>query len=211
MWPDVLVCFSDDGWLWPEIARCLPSVAPPLAPRNLVSIANVRGIEHSEPFHLVISRAGRTWVALVSWPACQGCRRVCAGCARSRAGPFALSVGARCERWLRRPRAEQWRAAHGQNRTAACIGSREVSRSCRGWAPSARRPATASTCRCTWCPARLLSRMGQVPGADIVQGAAGEQVVAWLPGVGGDAGGERWRRWPGGVRGELAGAPGPSQ
>jgi len=53
---------------------------------------------------------------------------------------------------------------------------------------------------------------GQVPRADGVQGAAGEQVVAWLPGVGGDAGGERWRRWPGGVRGELlAGAPGPSQ
>jgi hypothetical protein len=116
-------------------------------------------------------------------------------------------------------RAGQWRAAYGQNRTPASIWSREVSRSCRGWAPSARRPATASTFRCTWCPARLLSRMaGQVPGADCVQradcvqGAAGEQVVAWLPGVGGDAGGERWRRWPGGVRGELlAGTPGPSQ
>ena len=53
---------------------------------------------------------------------------------------------------------------------------------------------------------------GQVPGADCVQRAAGQQVMAWLPGVGGDAGGERWRRWPGAVRGEvLAEAPGGSQ
>ena len=53
---------------------------------------------------------------------------------------------------------------------------------------------------------------GQVPGLTVFRGLPGQQVVAWLPGVGGDGGGERWRRWPGAVRGEvLAGAPGGSQ
>jgi len=110
--------------------------------------------------------------------------------------------------WIRRSRAGQWRAARGQKRTSR-IGPGRFPKL--PWLSStARSPATASTFRCTWCPARLLSPMaGHVPGADYVQGAAGQQAVAWLPGVGGDAGGERWRRCPGVVTGGVrAGGPG---
>jgi hypothetical protein len=38
------VAFSctDSGWTWPGVAQYLPMLAPHLAPRNLVSFANVR-------------------------------------------------------------------------------------------------------------------------------------------------------------------------
>jgi len=41
-WPDVPLRGSDNGWMWPGVARYLRSLAPRLAPRNLVSNANVQ-------------------------------------------------------------------------------------------------------------------------------------------------------------------------
>jgi hypothetical protein len=45
VWPDVASSCTDSGWTWPGVARCLPLLAPRLAPRDLVSLANVRTIE----------------------------------------------------------------------------------------------------------------------------------------------------------------------
>jgi hypothetical protein len=42
MWPDVQFFFLAIGWMWPEIAWRLSPVAPQMAPRNLVSQANIR-------------------------------------------------------------------------------------------------------------------------------------------------------------------------
>ena len=41
-WPDVPFRWSDNGWMWPGVALRLWSLAPSLAPRDLVSGANVR-------------------------------------------------------------------------------------------------------------------------------------------------------------------------
>jgi len=42
MWPDVPFSGSDNGLMWPDVALYLRSLAPRLAPRNIVSSANVR-------------------------------------------------------------------------------------------------------------------------------------------------------------------------
>jgi len=42
VWPDVPFDRSGNGWRWPGAALCLWSLAPRLAPRDLVSSANVR-------------------------------------------------------------------------------------------------------------------------------------------------------------------------
>jgi hypothetical protein len=42
VWPDVPFCGSENGWAWPGVAAWLWSLAPSLAPRDLVSNANVR-------------------------------------------------------------------------------------------------------------------------------------------------------------------------
>ena len=42
VWPDVAFSCTDSGWTWPGVAQYLPTLAPRLAPRNLVSFANVR-------------------------------------------------------------------------------------------------------------------------------------------------------------------------
>jgi hypothetical protein len=47
-WPGVLSSCTDSGRMWPGVAPCLPPLAPRLAPRNLVSPANVRMIEPSD-------------------------------------------------------------------------------------------------------------------------------------------------------------------
>jgi len=47
-WPGVLSSCTDSGRMWPGVAPCLPPLAPLLAPRNLVSPANVRMIERSD-------------------------------------------------------------------------------------------------------------------------------------------------------------------
>jgi hypothetical protein len=52
MWPGVPFSCGNNGWMWPDVAVCLWSLAPRLAPRNLVSGANVRTI--------------RTWMPLLS-------------------------------------------------------------------------------------------------------------------------------------------------
>src|SRR5271170_5097718 len=41
-WLDVPFRHYEDGWRWPEVALCVWSLAPRLAPPNLVSNANVR-------------------------------------------------------------------------------------------------------------------------------------------------------------------------
>jgi hypothetical protein len=41
-WPDVPFSRSDNGWMRPAVALCLWSLAPSLAPSDLVSRANVR-------------------------------------------------------------------------------------------------------------------------------------------------------------------------
>src|SRR5438552_1269076 len=41
VWPDVAFSCTDSGWTWPGVAQYLPTLAPHLAPRNLVSFANV--------------------------------------------------------------------------------------------------------------------------------------------------------------------------
>src|SRR6516164_5780438 len=41
-WPDVPFQCSEIGWAWPGVALWLWSLAPSLAPRNIVSSANVR-------------------------------------------------------------------------------------------------------------------------------------------------------------------------
>ena len=41
-WPDAPFRYSDNGWMCPDVSRCLWPLAPRLAPRDLVSIANVR-------------------------------------------------------------------------------------------------------------------------------------------------------------------------
>jgi len=45
MWPGVPFRHYENGWRWPEVALCLCSLAPRLAPRSLVSCANVRTIK----------------------------------------------------------------------------------------------------------------------------------------------------------------------
>ena len=45
MWPDVTFGCGDYGWTWPGAALCLRSLAPRLAPRNLVSNANAQTID----------------------------------------------------------------------------------------------------------------------------------------------------------------------
>ena len=42
MWPNVGSGCSDIGWMWPGIALCSWPLAPSLAPRDMVSSANVR-------------------------------------------------------------------------------------------------------------------------------------------------------------------------
>jgi hypothetical protein len=42
MWPDVPFGRGSLGWKWPDVASCLWSLAPRLAPQDLVSSANVR-------------------------------------------------------------------------------------------------------------------------------------------------------------------------
>jgi len=37
MWPDVPLSCTGSGWTWLSVARDLPSLAPPLAPRHLVA------------------------------------------------------------------------------------------------------------------------------------------------------------------------------
>jgi hypothetical protein len=32
MWPDVLFSYAYAGWLWPDIAQCLPSLVPHFLP-----------------------------------------------------------------------------------------------------------------------------------------------------------------------------------
>jgi hypothetical protein len=46
-WPDVPFTCTDNRWSWPGVARYLPALAPHLAPRHLISAANVRTIERS--------------------------------------------------------------------------------------------------------------------------------------------------------------------
>jgi len=36
---------TDNRWPWPDVARYLPTLAPHLAPRYLVGVANVRTTE----------------------------------------------------------------------------------------------------------------------------------------------------------------------
>jgi hypothetical protein len=43
-WPDVPFSWNDNRWTWPGVAPYLRSLAPSLAPRDLVSNANVRTI-----------------------------------------------------------------------------------------------------------------------------------------------------------------------
>src|ERR1700693_4784362 len=42
VWPHVAFRWSDNGWMCPGVALCLWSLAPSLAPRDLISDANVR-------------------------------------------------------------------------------------------------------------------------------------------------------------------------
>lgn len=49
MSPDVLFGCSRNGRIWPGVAPCLRSLAPRLAPRDLVSDANVRMLGGPEP------------------------------------------------------------------------------------------------------------------------------------------------------------------
>ena len=42
VWPDVPFHCSGNGWMWPGVALRLWSLAPSLAPRKLVSSANVQ-------------------------------------------------------------------------------------------------------------------------------------------------------------------------
>jgi hypothetical protein len=46
-WPDVLFSCTDSGWKWPGVAQYLSLLAPHLAPRDLLSLSNVRTNEHS--------------------------------------------------------------------------------------------------------------------------------------------------------------------
>ena len=41
-WPDMGSRRSENGWMWTDAAWCLWSLAPRLAPRKIVSRANVR-------------------------------------------------------------------------------------------------------------------------------------------------------------------------
>jgi hypothetical protein len=45
MWPDVPFRDHENGLRWPEVALCLWSLAPRLAPQSLISFANVRTIK----------------------------------------------------------------------------------------------------------------------------------------------------------------------
>jgi hypothetical protein len=49
--PDVASTCTDNRWTWPGVARCRPSLAPNLAPRDLVSAANLRRIERGGESH----------------------------------------------------------------------------------------------------------------------------------------------------------------
>jgi hypothetical protein len=41
---------DDSGWTWPNVAWCLASLAPNLAPRKLISSANIRWVQQvAEP------------------------------------------------------------------------------------------------------------------------------------------------------------------
>src|ERR1022692_3457024 len=53
--PDAPFTCGDYRWTWPGVGRCLPLLAPNLAPRNLLSAANVRYLE------LIDGRAATTW------------------------------------------------------------------------------------------------------------------------------------------------------
>jgi hypothetical protein len=44
VWPDVPFRRSKNGWTWPGVALCLRSLASSLAPRSIVSSANLRMI-----------------------------------------------------------------------------------------------------------------------------------------------------------------------
>jgi hypothetical protein len=46
VWPDAESSCAYRGWLWLGVALYLASLAPQLAPCDLVSLANVRMIEH---------------------------------------------------------------------------------------------------------------------------------------------------------------------
>ena len=48
VWPDVGSGRSETGWTWPDGALCLWTLAPRLAPRYLVSNANIRMIKTSD-------------------------------------------------------------------------------------------------------------------------------------------------------------------
>jgi len=41
VWSDVPFDYSGNGWMRPDVAQCLWSLAPRVAPRNLVSNANI--------------------------------------------------------------------------------------------------------------------------------------------------------------------------
>lgn len=50
--PDVPFDCSAKGWVWLDVARDLGSLAPSLAPRNLVSKTNVRMLEPSDGYRI---------------------------------------------------------------------------------------------------------------------------------------------------------------
>lgn len=68
-WPDVAFTCTDNRWTWPGVARCRPSLAPNLAPRDILSAANLqrRGPRTS------IRRWGGGWMPTTSplRPTCQ--------------------------------------------------------------------------------------------------------------------------------------------
>ena len=41
-WPDAAFTCTDNRWTWPGVARCRPSLAPNLAPRDILSAANLQ-------------------------------------------------------------------------------------------------------------------------------------------------------------------------
>ena len=53
MWADVPFFLFRRGWMWPEIARYRPPVAPRVAPRSLVRRANIQPAGHAAS-HVVL-------------------------------------------------------------------------------------------------------------------------------------------------------------